>query len=200
MVHSSVVEATQESWKVPIAMILSVPYSILAKIASPLSICDVLRLQSTCRSLHVNAVSNFWAPKFDDLPEQIPRPTVGSSLKVWVSELVKWQRKALGISSSNIYGAWLNDPRYWAQNAPESKSPYGTAHVLKHVCWLDLGGILLCPPGSTYFVALRCKVTKSCKLLSFKRSCDQKASNHRATPIRALMQMMRRCQTVRLGA
>ena len=166
MVHSSVVEATQESWKVPIAMILSVPYSILAKIASPLSICDVLRLQSTCRSLHVNAVSNFWAPKFDDLPEQVPRPTVGSSLKVWASEPVKWQRKALGMSSSSIYGAWLNDPRYWAQNAPESKSPYGTAHVLKHVCWLDLGGILLCPraavSGSAHFVALRCKVTKPC--------------------------------------
>ena len=144
--------------EVPTLTILNVPDLGLAKIASSLSICGVLRLQSTCRSFRDNAVANFWAPKFDSLPEQTPRPSFDSSLNVWVSEYIKWQQKALGISSCNIYGAWLKDTRYWSQNAPEPTSPYGTAHVLKHVCWMELGGSLLCPQGSTYVVALRCKV------------------------------------------
>ena len=156
-----------DSEDTPIAMLLSIPDATLGKIATSLSIYEVMKLQSTCRYFYRNAAANFWQPKFDVLPEDIPRPASDSPLEVWVAQYIEWYQKALGISSSCFFGSWLDDGRYWERDVPESSSPYGTVRLLKHVCWLDFGGRLLCPPGGTFIVALRCKVGKcdACEIL-----------------------------------
>jgi hypothetical protein len=137
---------------------LNLPDIAFSKIAVLLSTFETSNLQSACRFLRDNAVPFFWVPKFDTLPEDTPRPGLDSSLKIWFSEYIKWQQRALGICSSDLCGAWLNDERYWKRNVPESSSPYGVVLELTQVCWLDFGGSILCQPGGTYIVALRCKV------------------------------------------
>jgi hypothetical protein len=137
---------------------LNIPDNAFSKIAVLLSTFETSALQSTCRFLRDNAVPFFWVPKFDILPKDTPRPAPDSTLKIWFSEYVKWQQRALGICSSDLGGAWLTDEQYWKRNVPESSSPYGVVLELKQVCWLDFGGTILCQPGGTYIVALRCKV------------------------------------------
>jgi hypothetical protein len=137
---------------------LTIPDVAFSKIAVLLSTFETSVLQISCRVLYENAVAYFWVPKFDALPEDVPRPAPDSSLRIWFSEYIKWQQRALGICSSDLFGAWLTDQRYWKRNVPESSSPYGNVLELNQVCWLDFGGTILCSPGSTYIVALRCKV------------------------------------------
>jgi hypothetical protein len=142
-------------------------------IAHFLSIIETLRLQSTSRSLHNHAIMYLWAPKFDSLPNCIRRPNTDASLQTWISQYIKWQQKAFALPSSEIFGAWLNDTRYWDENSPEMSSPFGTAHVLKNVCWMDVWGSFFCPPGNTYIIALRCKVTSIHVSLREKRFLAQ---------------------------
>ena len=76
---------------------------------------------------------------------------------VWAQEIVKWQHQGLCILPQNIHGSWLDDQRYWKKNIPEQDSTFGSVTKLEEVCWFQVCGSIVCPPGNNYIVLMKMK-------------------------------------------